>query len=405
MHHRLRTITFRLIGILAFFLMVSLASWQQTAQAAPSPNQKTAKAAKGKKATAAHRKKAATSSAKGKRSASGKKKPVADRKKAASAVGGRNASATGKASAKKSTRTVRGKTGSLTGSKTGRLAKAKAVVPARPSFGHLAGLHMVDDPLQLASSVALVVDQDTQQVLLNKNPKAILPIASITKLMTGLIIAESGLPMNTPITITQADVDRRKGSSSRLRVGTKLTRQELLHLALMSSENRAAHALARTYPGGMKAFVAAMNARARLLGMMDTRFVEPTGLSSRNQASARDLSRLVAEAHTLPVLRDLSTSAGTDVAVGRRTLRFANTNRLVHSEEWEIGLQKTGYISEAGRCLVMQANVSGRRIIIVLLDSVGKNSRLADAERVRRWVASLPAPSRHQRHIFAGVGS
>lgn len=397
MHHRLRTITFRLIGILAFFLMVSLAPWQQTAQAAPSPNQKTVKAAKGKKAaSAAHRKKAATASAKGRKSASAKKKSATARKKAASAGRGSKASSARKASAKKSTRTARGK--------TARPARARAVVPARPSFGHLAGLHMVDDPLQLASSVALVVDQDTQQVLLNKNPKAVLPIASITKLMTGLIIAESGLPMDTPITITQADVDRRKGSSSRLRVGTKLTRQELLHLALMSSENRAAHALARTYPGGMKAFVAAMNARARLLGMMDTRFVEPTGLSSRNQASARDLSRLVAEAYTLPLLRDLSTSGGAEVAVGRRTLRFANTNRLVHSEAWEIGLQKTGYISEAGRCLVMQANVSGRRIIIVLLDSMGKNSRLADAERVRRWVATLPAPARQQRQMLAGVG-
>ena len=261
----------------------------------------------------------------------------------------------------------------------------------------MAGLHQVSDPLSLKSSVALVVDQDTHEVLLSKNDKAVLPIASLTKLMTGLLISEAHLPMDEPLTITQDDVDTEKGSRSRLSVGTTLTRGEMLHLALMSSENRAAHALGRTYPGGLGAFVARMNAKARQLGMTDTRYVEPTGLSSNNQSSARDLATLVSVAHGDPLLRELSTSPSYEVAVGRRTLQFNNTNRLVSSPAWDIGLQKTGYISEAGRCLVMQAQVSGRKIIMVFLDSAGKFSRLGDAERVRHWVESLghaPAASR-----------
>jgi D-alanyl-D-alanine endopeptidase (penicillin-binding protein 7) len=231
--------------------------------------------------------------------------------------------------------------------------------------------------------------------LLSKNDHAVLPIASLTKLMTGLIISQARLPMDEPITITQADVDTEKGSSSRLAVGTTLSRHEMLHLALMSSENRAAHALGRTFPGGLEVFVAQMNAKARLLGMNDTRYVEPTGLSSRNQASARDLAALVNVAHSDPVLRELSTSPGYEVAVGHRTLQYNNTNRLVKSPAWDIGLQKTGYIAEAGRCLVMQAQIAGRKVIMVFLDSAGKFSRLGDAERVRNWVESItPAPAR-----------
>lgn len=264
------------------------------------------------------------------------------------------------------------------------------VVPSRPSYGQLAGLHATDDPLDLKSSVALVIDQETREVLLSKNDQAVLPIASLTKLMTGLIITESKLSLDEPITITQDDVDTEKGSRSRLRVGTVLTRGELLHLALMSSENRAAHALGRTYPGGLPAFVALMNERAHLLGMNDTRYVEPTGLSSNNQASATDLARLVATASADPILRALSTSPGHEVAVGKRTLQFNNTNRLVKNPNWDIGLQKTGYISEAGQCLVMQVQVAGRKLIMVFLDSAGKLSRLGDAERVRRWVESQP---------------
>jgi D-alanyl-D-alanine endopeptidase (penicillin-binding protein 7) len=267
-----------------------------------------------------------------------------------------------------------------------------AAAPKPPSFGQLAGLHGGRDALDLKSSVAFVVDQDTQEVLFRKNELAVLPIASITKLMTGLLISEAKLPMDEMITISQDDVDMEKGSSSRLRVGTELSRGELLHLALMSSENRAANALGRSYPGGLAVFVSMMNARAKMLGMVDTSYVEPTGLSSKNQSSARDLATLVNFAYGDPTLRELSTSTGYQVAVGRRTLQYNNTNRLVKNPAWEIGLQKTGYITEAGQCLVMQAKVAGRKLIMVFLDSAGKFSRLADAERVKRWVESIPPP-------------
>lgn len=274
----------------------------------------------------------------------------------------------------------------------------RAVVKARktvryaavPSYGQLAGLHSEPDPLDLRSSVALVVDQDTKEVLFSKNEQAVLPIASITKLMTGVLVTEAHLSMDEMLTITQDDVDTEKGSSSRLRVGTQLSRGELLHLALMASENRAAHALGRTYPGGLSTFVALMNSKARSLGMRDTRYVEPTGLSSKNQSSAQDLATLVNFAYNDPTLRELSTSEGHQVAVGRQTLQYNNTNRLVKNPEWEIGLQKTGYISEAGQCLVMQAKIAGRKLIMVFLDSAGKLSRIGDAERVRRWVESIP---------------
>lgn len=273
------------------------------------------------------------------------------------------------------------------------------VVTARPSFGQIAGLHGAHDSLDLKSSVALVIDQDTSEVLFSKNDKAILPIASLTKLMTGLVLSEAHLPMNEMITISQADVDTEKGSSSRLRVGTELSRGELLHLALMSSENRAAHALGRSYPGGLPVFVGLMNAKAKLIGMNDTNYVEPTGLSSQNQSSARDLAKLVNVAYGDPVLRELSTSPGYQVAVGNRTLQYNNTNRLVKNPSWNIGLQKTGFINEAGQCLVMQAKVAGRKLIMVFLDSAGKLSRIADAERVRRWVESIPVATANPVHL------
>ncbi len=276
----------------------------------------------------------------------------------------------------------------------------------RPSYGQLAGLHGTQDQLDLKSSVALVIDQDTHEVLFSKNDQAVLPIASLTKLMTALVVSEARLPMDELITITQDDVDTEKGSSSRLRVGTQITRAEAMHLALMSSENRAANALGRHYPGGLQAFVAAMNAKARELGMKDTRYVEPTGLSSRNQSSAHDLAVLANAAYQDTMLREYSTSTGYQVAVGNRTLQYNNTNRLVKNPDWEIGLQKTGYISEAGQCLVMQAKVAGRKVIMVFLDSAGKLSRLADAERVRRWVennapasTSTPATSTVIRQV------
>ncbi len=267
----------------------------------------------------------------------------------------------------------------------------RAARPVRLSFGNQAGLNRTRDPLSLHSSVALVVDQETQEVLFSKNEEAVLPIASLTKLMTSLLISEAELPLDEVITITQDDVDTEKGSGSRLRVGSKLTRGELMHLALMSSENRAAHALGRTYPGGLQVFVEMMNAKAQLLGMHDTRFVEPTGLSSKNRSSARDLAQLVDAASEDELISEYSTSPGYQVALGRRKLQFSNTNSLVRNPNWEIGLQKTGYISEAGNCLVMQARVAGRNLIMVFLDSYGKYSRLGDAQRVRRWVESLPA--------------
>lgn len=269
---------------------------------------------------------------------------------------------------------------------------AAPAAPARPSFGQAYGLHGTEDPLALKSSVALVVDQDTDQVLLAKNPEAVLPIASITKLMTALIVTEAKLPLDETLTITQDDVDTEKGSHSRLTVGTQLTRGEMLHLALMSSENRAAHALGRYYPGGLQAFVEAMNRKAQELGMSGTHYVEPTGLSSRNQSSANDLSLLVKAAYEYPLIRELSTSPEAKVAVGRRQLQFHTTNGLVKSPSWDIGLQKTGYISEAGRCLVMQAQLAGRRLIMVLLDSAGKYSRIGDAERIRKWLTAGAAP-------------
>ncbi len=263
--------------------------------------------------------------------------------------------------------------------------------PVRPSFGQLSGLHSSADELDLKSSVALVFDQDTNEVLFSKNSQAVLPIASITKLMTALVVTEAEQPLDQALTISAEDIDTEKGSHSRLQVGTVLTREQMLHLALMSSENRAANALGRHYPGGLPAFVAAMNRKAAALGMKATHYVEPTGLSSRNQSSATDLVLLVREAGKHALIRQHSTSIEQQVAVGSRQLQFRNTNGLVRSGEWEIGLQKTGYISEAGRCLVMQAQLSGRKLIMVLLDSAGKYSRMGDAERIRKWLSALPA--------------
>ena len=263
--------------------------------------------------------------------------------------------------------------------------------PAKPSFGQMIGLHESADSLELKSGVALVLDQDTNEVLFSKNSEAVLPIASLTKLMTAVVVTEAQQPLDEIVTITDEDIDTEKGSRSRLRVGTQLRREDMLHLALMSSENRAANALGRSYPGGLAAFVAAMNRKARALGMNDTHYVEPTGLSSQNQSSARDLATLVRAAHEVPLIRELSTSPEYMVEVGNRNVQFRNTNGLVKSPEWDIGLQKTGYISEAGRCLVMQAKMAGRHLIMVFLDSAGKYSRIGDAERVRRWItASVP---------------
>jgi D-alanyl-D-alanine endopeptidase (penicillin-binding protein 7) len=264
--------------------------------------------------------------------------------------------------------------------------KVSIVEPSRPSIGQLTGLHGTDDPLDLKSSVALVMDQDTNEVLISKNPEAVLPIASISKLMTATVVVEANQPLDEVLSITDDDVDTLKHSSSRLPVGTRLTRGEMLHLALMASENRAAHALGRSYPGGLDAFVAAMNEKAESLGMHDTRYVEPTGLSSDNRSSAHDLAVLVNHSYRHELIRELSTSREYAVAIGKRQVAFHTTNALVRSPNWDIGLQKTGYISEAGRCMVMQAELAGRKLILVLLDSAGKYSRIGDAERIRKWL-------------------
>lgn len=271
-------------------------------------------------------------------------------------------------------------------SRRAQQARLVAAQPERVSFGQAYGLHSTVDELDLKSSVALVLDQDTNEVLFSKNPAAVLPIASLTKLMTALVVTENKMPLNEVLSITQDDVDLEKGSRSRLMVGTRLTREQMLHLALMSSENRAANALGRSYPGGVSAFVLAMNRKAAELGMLDTRYSEPTGLSSNNQSSARDLATLVNAAYRHRIIRELSTSPEYQVEVGKHQLQFHTTNRLINSPAWEIGLQKTGYISEAGRCLVMQAKMAGRQLIMVFLDSSGKYSRLGDAERVRKWI-------------------
>lgn len=272
-----------------------------------------------------------------------------------------------------------------------KAAPALAVVAAKPTFGQMYGLHAAEDPLDLKSSVALVMDQDTNEVLFAKNSQAVLPIASITKLMTALVVVEAEQSLDEKLTISDEDIDTEKRTGSRLAVGTTLTRGEMMHLALMSSENRAANALGRHYPGGLDAFVVAMNQKAKALGMGDTHYVEPTGLSSRNQSSAKDLAALVKVAHQYPLLRDLSTSREHQVALGRRQVQFHNTNGLVRSPTWDIGLQKTGFINEAGRCVVMQVRMAGRKVIMVLLDSTGKYSRIGDADRLRKWMLSNPA--------------
>ena len=266
--------------------------------------------------------------------------------------------------------------------------------PPRLSFGHLSGLHDTEDALDLKSSVALVVDQDTNEVLFSKNPSAVLPIASITKLMTALVVTEAGLSLDEQLTVSPDDVASTAGSRSRLLVGTQLSRGEMLHLSLMASENRAAHVLGRTYPGGIDRFVQSMNRKAVELGMTDTRYVEPTGLSSDNRSSAQDLARLVKASLGHPIIRQLSTSLEAVVPVGPvgdKQVQFRNTNGLVRNPDWEIGLQKTGYISAAGRCVVMQAQLAGRKLIMVLLDSAGRYSRMGDAERIRSWLTAAAA--------------
>ncbi|HET7199378.1 MAG TPA: serine hydrolase [Burkholderiales bacterium] len=257
----------------------------------------------------------------------------------------------------------------------------------------------------LKSHSALVVDQDSGEILLGKNPESKLPIASLTKLMTAIVTLDADLDPAELVTVTKADVDRLRGSRSRLQVGTTLTRDDMLHLALMASENRAASAIANSYPGGKDSCVLAMNLKAQLLGMTGTRFEDGTGLSGRNVSTAQDLAKLVEAAHAYPKIREYTTSTSYQVQVGRRMMRFGNTNNLTRSSRWDIGLSKTGYIAEAGRCLVMQVTLAGRSIIIVLLDSWGKYTRVGDATRIRQWLEFASGRAAHPSSASLRLGN
>jgi serine-type D-Ala-D-Ala endopeptidase (penicillin-binding protein 7) len=330
------------------------------------------------------------------------KKAAPARAKADQVPPAKVAAGTKKPVAVKSAKTNRAPVARLGKAQTGKVgarpsrlktAAARPIEPAKPSIGQAIGLHAADDPLDLKSSVALVIDQSTGKVLFEKNSTAVLPIASITKLMTAVVVLDAKLPLGEPLLISEEDIDTERNSRSRLRVGSQLSRGELLQLALMASENRAAHALGRHYPGGMPAFVGAMNAKARALGMADSHFVEPTGLSSANVSTGSDLALLVKAAGEYPMVRQYSTAPDQQVESGSKTVNYRNTNRLISSPDWQILVSKTGYISEAGNCLVMQARVEGRAVIMVLLDAVGRLSRFSDAQRLRTVLAQ-PGPGK-----------
>lgn len=303
------------------------------------------------------------------------------------------------AAAKKTTVEARaakaGKTAALAkpASKRAQASKghAQKLAAAESPRKHLRKVSMnYDEPSRLAlySASALVIDQSSGQALVEKQPDVVTPIASISKLMTAMVVLDAKLDLQEVIAIGDDDVDTLKGTRSRLPVGTTMTRETAMLLALMSSENRAAHALGRHYPGGMHAFVQAMNKKAQALGMYNSRFDEPTGLSSNNVSTAHDLARMVTAAARYPEIRQYSTTAEARVDLNGHLRDFRNTNALVRSDTWEIGVSKTGYISEAGRCLVMQARVADKPVVIVLLDSNGKMTRVGDAMRIKRWMES-----------------
>jgi len=281
-----------------------------------------------------------------------------------------------------------------------RLEKIVALAALAAALALTIGFAQARDPHKpedvfLRSAVALVQDAGSGEILIAKNQGAVLPIASITKLMTAMVILDAGVDLEQRVVISGEDNDLVKGTRSRLRPGTVLTRDELLLLALMSSENRAAASLGRTYPGGTEVFVAAMNAKAAALGMQDTHFDDPTGLSATNVSSARDLARLVNAAHEYPLIRRYSTTESASVQAFGRKLQYRNTNGLVRNAHWDIGLQKTGYISEAGRCLVMRVRMASREVTVILLDSWGKLSRIGDANRIKKWLESAADAGPH----------
>lgn len=293
--------------------------------------------------------------------------------------------------------------------------RTPAIAAAQPQYVS-APSQYVDTPISLHSQSVLVFDQESGAQLLAKNAQMQTPIASITKLMTGMLVLDASQNMDDPITITSADRDTHKNTSSRLAIGSVYTRGQLLHLALIASDNRAAHALARRYPGGMPRFVEMMNRKAQQLGMKHTVYVEPTGLNEANRSTATDLALLVNHAYqNYPEISEISSSGNYTLGkkrivvkkrnkkskVSYRTVAFNNTNRLTRENGWKIGLSKTGFINEAGHCLVMQARVAHKNVIIVLLDAVGTYNRMGDATRIKRWLESLPAGRLGQSAIDA----
>lgn len=270
---------------------------------------------------------------------------------------------------------------------------SEPIVPARPSFATALGLRGQHDDLSLKSSVAMVVNQDTKEVYFEKNSSVSLPIASITKLMTAMVVLDSKLSLDETIVINAEDVNIYR--TSRLAGGTVLTREEALLLSLMSSENRAAYTLGRNYPGGISAFIDAMNRKAKEIGMTHSHFADPTGLKSENVASAEDLTRMLSAAYQYKIIREFSTWPDLTMVIAKRPQKFLNTNRLVRAGDMNIGLQKTGFINAAGKCLVMQARVNNTPLLLVFLDSVGTQSRFADAVRVRDWYERMPSGEPH----------
>jgi D-alanyl-D-alanine endopeptidase (penicillin-binding protein 7) len=276
------------------------------------------------------------------------------------------------------------------------ISEASKSRATRRNYSHVQG-NRAPQKLVLRSASALVEDQRTGECLVQKQAEAVLPIASITKLMTAMVVLDAKMNLQELLTIVPEDVDTLRHSRSRLRMNTRLTRGDALLLALMASENRAAHALGRTYPGGLSAFVSAMNTKAQSLGLAETRFEDPIGISNGNVSSARDLARMVDAAYRYRIIREFTTCKEATIHSGRRTLAFHNSNRLIRSSRWQIGLSKTGFIDEAGRCLVMQAHVAKRPVLIVLLDSQGKLTRYGDANRIKKWMEGPSAERRKHR--------
>ena len=339
--------------------------------------------------------------------------------KAAKAVPAKNI-----ANARKSTASAKQRAAAPQRTATGSSHQARASSGVMtPLRAITVGAAASEDEFVLRSGAVLVLDQASGEPIYAKNMDVPTSIASITKLMTAMVTLDAKLPMQEEITINGEDVDRLKGTGSRLALGTRLTREELLHLALIASENRAASALSRAYPGGRAAFIAAMNRKAREIGMQHTRFLDATGLHSGNQATAVDLAKLVDAAYRYPLISEISTTASYDVSVPgtrvvkvkengkvrkvkravQRHLAFNNTNSLIREGAWDIGISKTGYIREAGHCLVMQTRIAEQKVIIVLLDAVGKWSRLDDATRIRKWLeregAQLIADRNHRNSV------